>query len=285
MLRSSHSFLHDISNEEQLGAFIEPLRAELLCHPIYSRVDDLPSLRRFMTSHVCAVWDFMTLLKTLQRALTCVETPWLPPSNSRAARLINSIVLGEESDEIAPGQYTSHFELYLAAMDEVGADRTPIDGLIAALRSGAPASDALEAMEVPASTRAFVRATLRTARGAAVHEIAASFLYGREDLVPRMFRRILSTLEAESSLRCPAFRCYLDRHVEVDEQDHSPMAHELLRSLCGDDVTRWAQAAGAAAAALVARRELWDGVLAQIGPHVDARSAKRSLAVGDAAVV
>src|SRR2546430_1846165 len=128
-------------------------------------------------------------------------------------------------------------------MDEIGADRAPIDGLIDALRSGTPVSDALDALDVraiPLSTSGFVRTTLRTAREATVHEVAASFLYGREDLVPRMFRRILATLEAETSLRCPAFRCYLDRHVDVDENEHAPMAHDLLRSLCGGDATRWA---------------------------------------------
>ena len=219
-----------------------------------------------MTSHVFAVWDFMTLVKTLQRTLTCVETPWLPPRDGRAARLINSIVLGEESDEIAPGQYASHFDLYLAAMDEIGADRAPIDAMVDAVRSGKPAGDALDAVAIPQSTRDFVQTTLQTAREGAVHEVAASFLHGREDLVPVMFRRILATLGADPSVGGAAFRCYLERHVDVDEHDHSPMAQQLLRSLCAEDATKWGQAAEAAAVALTARRVLWDGVLAQIGP-------------------
>ncbi len=264
MLRTSCPSSGERTGEEALQRRLEPLRAELLRHPVYGRVRDLSSLRLFMASHVWAVWDFMTLIKTLQRALTCVETPWLPPPDALAARLVNGIVLGEESDEIAPGQYTSHFDLYRAAMDEVGADRAPIDAFVSVLRRGEPPGRALDRAPIPPPTRDFVRATLRTAREGAVHEVAASFLHGREDLVPAMFRRIVTTLEAEGSIACPAFRCYLDRHVDVDERDHGPMAAQLLRSLCGEDEEKWAQAAEAAAAALAARRALWDGVVEQL---------------------
>jgi hypothetical protein len=262
------------AGEEALRLRIEPLRAELLRHPIYGRVNDLPSLRLFMASHVWAVWDFMTLAKALQRSLTCVETPWLPPRDRRAARLINSIVLGEESDEIAPGQYASHFDLYLAAMAEVGADRAPIAALVSALRSGQPVGAALAEATIPRATREFVWTTLRTAGEGRVHEVAASFLHGREDLVPVMFRRILATLEVAGALVCPSFRCYLDRHVHVDEGEHAPMAAELLRSLCGEDEVKWKQAAEAAAVALTARRALWDGVFDQIGQRAEPRPAR-----------
>jgi hypothetical protein len=256
-------------DEKHLQLGLEPLRAELVRHPIYGRVRDLASLRLFMTSHVFAVWDFMTLVKTLQRALTSVETPWLPPGDTRAARLINSIVLGEESDEIAPGHYTSHFELYLSAMDEIGADRAPIDAVIEAVRKRTPVSAALERVAIPESTRDFVRTTMRIAETGSVHEVAAAFLHGREDLVPAMFRRILTTLGAEPSLSCAAFRCYLERHVDVDEHEHSPMAHQILESLCAGDATKWKQAEEAAVVALTARVRLWDGVWKQIRQGAD----------------
>jgi hypothetical protein len=265
--------------EARLHARLSPLREALAAHPLYNRVADVESLRVFMTSHVFAVWDFMTLLKTLQRGLTCVETPWLPSPDAHAARLINTIVLGEETDEVAPGEYTSHFDLYLTAMDELGAEREPIDGMIRALRGGQTVDDALDDAEVPASTRDFVRSTMHIA-GGAIHEVAASFLHGREDLVPMMFRRILGGIAADPTLECVSFRRYLERHVDVDEHEHGPMAQRLLRSLCADDEAKWDQAAEAAAAGLRARLELWDGVLEQIeNPGVlglDAQGPPRS---------
>jgi Protein of unknown function (DUF3050) len=250
-------------HEARLNARLEPLRAALAQHAIYDRVVDIPSLRVFMTSHAFAVWDFMSLVKTLQRALTCVETPWLPARDTHAARLINAIVLAEETDEVAPGEYTSHFDLYLTAMDELRADRDPIDNMIRAVRRGQTVSDALLAVEIPESTRGFVRTTMRSA-GGAVHEVAAAFLHGREDLVPMMFRRILGSLATDPTLTAVSFRRYLERHVDMDENDHSPMARQLLRSLCADDEAKWEQAAEAAAVSLTSRLELWDGVLEQI---------------------
>ena len=249
--------------EARLHARLAPLRDALAQHPIYDRVNDVASLRTFMTSHVFAVWDFMTLLKSLQRTLTCVEIPWLPPRDIAAARLINCIVLGEETDEVAPGEYTSHFDLYLTAMDELRANRDPIDAMIFSLRGGESVGEELDQLEIPESTRDFVRTTMYIA-GGTVHEVAASFLHGREDLVPMIFRRILGGIAADPTLECVSFRRYLERHVDVDEHEHGPMARELLRSLCGEDEAKWDQAAEAAAVGLTARLALWDGVLEQM---------------------
>ena len=241
---------------------LAPLRDCLVTHPVYQRVGDLAGLRAFMTSHVFAVWDFMSLLKTLQRRLTCVDVPWLPPADTLAARLVNDIVLGEETDEVQPGRYMSHFDLYLAAMEEVGADRGPISAFLELLRGGTPVELALSGLEIPSETKEFVLGTMRSVETSTL-EVGASFLLGREDLVPTMFRSIIKELEYQGS-PCDAFRTYLDRHVHLDEEQHGPMAQRLLKSLCGDDPIKWRHATDAARAALSSRRSLWDGVLRAI---------------------
>jgi hypothetical protein len=97
------------------------LRAGLLDHPIYAEVASAEDLKRFMEDHVFAAWDFMSLLKRLQQDLTCTRVPWFPADNTRAARLINDIVIGEETDVDPNGSYVSHLDLYLRAMTNVGA--------------------------------------------------------------------------------------------------------------------------------------------------------------------
>ena len=60
---------------ELIEARIASLRDRLSTHPIYSSISKPQHLRLFMESHVFAVWDFMSLLKALQRSLTCVDLP------------------------------------------------------------------------------------------------------------------------------------------------------------------------------------------------------------------
>ncbi|HZE97379.1 MAG TPA: DUF3050 domain-containing protein [Planctomycetota bacterium] len=258
--------------EPDLGAFpfwsvleeeLRTIREELLVHPIYPLIGNVASLRIFMASHVFAVWDFMSLLKTLQRRLTSVEVPWLPPADPIAARLVNEIVLGEETDEVEPRRYMSHFELYLAAMEEIQADTEPIRKFIAGLREGLRPEEALLPLPIAVSTRTFVLDTLRACDSPTI-EVAASFLLGREDLVPAMFRRILEQME-RSGTRCDSFRLYLDRHIHLDLEVHGPLAKKLLTSLCGEDQAKWARGTSAARAALSARRSLWNGLAAVLG--------------------
>ena len=86
---------------------LNSLREALLDHPLYSNVASTAGLRLFMEDHVFAVWDFMSLLKRLQQDMTCIRVPWFPVENARAARLINDIVIGEETDVDPDGDYVS----------------------------------------------------------------------------------------------------------------------------------------------------------------------------------
>src|SRR3954471_9932469 len=105
---------------------LQPFYTRLASHPLYASFRTIEDLRTFMETHVFAVWDFMSLLKALQRGLTCVKVPWIPLENS-AARLINEIVRDEESDLSLTGHTISHFDLYYSAMTECGSNTSCID--------------------------------------------------------------------------------------------------------------------------------------------------------------
>ena len=237
---------------------IRPFQARLRQHPLYGSIQSLAALRVFMESHVYAVWDFMSLLKALQRVLTCVEVPWKPTPNPMTRRLINEIVLGEESDTYQ-GAALSHFELYLRAMADCGADPSAIERQTISLADGISLRQAFT--NAPAESRRFVESTFAVLDTGAPHRIAAAF--GREDLIPDMFTAFVRELDAQLPGQVAAFRYYLERHIEVDGEEHGPMALAMLRELC-PSAEHWAEATASATAALEARIALWNGIHARV---------------------
>ena len=244
---------------QQIYTKTQTTRNALVTHPIYQQVNNLTAIQTFMRSHIFAVWDFMTLLKTLQHRLTGLSLPWLPPMDITAARLINEIVLAEETDEVTPGNYLSHFHFYLEAMQEVGADTQPINKFLYDLKRGISSYKALEPLSIPATTKSFVEHTL-TVTKSSTHEVAAVFLLGREDIIPLMFDKFITQLETTEGISCTAFRLYLERHTELDAEQHAPMGQKLLTKLCGNNELKWQQALVAANRALEVRKSLWNGI-------------------------
>jgi hypothetical protein len=245
---------------DRIRSRLAPLRHSLLAHPVYARIDGIEALRLFMEDHAFAVWDFMSLLKALQRRLCCVDVPWTPPPSPAACRLINEIVLAEESDEDGHGGYASHFDLYLRAMKRSGAGTDRISLFVGEVRKGRGVTPALETAGVPGSVRRFVGQTFETIDRGDVCSIASAFAFGREDLLPDVFRRIVEELDVAAGGDLGDFRYYLDRHIELDGGDHGPMAERLVESLGGDDPDRWRSAEDAAVRSLEARIILWDGI-------------------------
>ena len=238
---------------------LEQRKAELSSHPIFSEINSLSILQRFMESHVFAVWDFMSLTKRLQQELTCTRLPWLPPRDPQAARLINEIVLGEESDDRPAQGHYSHFELYLDAMREVGACTAAVERFVALQQEGVSYDVALQSVEVDPAAARFVRHTLHTALHAPGHSVAAAFLHGRESVIPPMFQRILDDWGIGIE-QAPTFRYYLARHIEVDSEDHGPAAEKLLARLVDGDPQREQEVYASALAAVESRIALWDGL-------------------------
>ena len=246
---------------EKLRSDINPYQQALLTHPINSYITSQDHLRIFMQHHVFAVWDFMSLVKRLQQDFTCVTLPWVPKGSAEVRYLINEIVLGEESDVDQHGQYTSHFELYIRAMKELGiipfdslkvlTAHTNIDSLLAELSK----------LDLPTSIESFLRFTFESVQQRPIEEIAAIFTFGREDLIPGMFQLIVDQLRISQPEESGTLLYYLERHIEVDGGHHSALAFQMMEELCGDDVDKWSRATQVAIRSLEIRKELWDGII------------------------
>jgi hypothetical protein len=238
---------------------IKTASAALHDHPVFCCIRTMAQLRTFMSWHVFAVWDFMSLVKRLQAEFTCISLPWLPPRDPVAARLINDIVMAEESDEDGAGAHVSHFDLYCRAMAQVGADTQPIKGFVRHVAQGMPAAEALLAAHADPAVRRFVCATLSTAQAGSVDEVLGSFVYGRENVIPGMFRRLLSQWHIEPA-KAAGLMYYLQRHIEIDSDSHGPAAESLVQAHIGQDADRRTRVAAGALQAIHERQALWDAL-------------------------
>ncbi len=245
---------------ERIKAVIEPLRQQIINHKVYSVINDIESLRLFTQCHVYAVWDFMSLLKALQNNLTCTTVPWFPVGDAETRFLINEIVVGEESDVDMHGQRKSHFELYLEAMRQCGADTTGIISFTEALKAEGDFSSAFAQAGTPASAQDFVNFTFGIINSNKAYLQAAIFTFGREDLIPGMFMAIINDMHNDAPENISVFKYYLDRHIEVDGGHHSHLALQMTENLCAGDARAWQEAEAAVVESLKMRIALWDGV-------------------------
>lgn len=248
---------------EKVKQTIQPLQEKLLRHDLYAVIQTPEDLVSFMEHHVYAVWDFMSLLKALQNGLTCTTLPWKPLGNPETRYLINEIVLAEETDINAKGQRQSHFEMYLDAMEKAGADVSQITAFIERDFSLKYVEQSLAGL--PAAVAQFLAFTFEVIKRGKLHEIAAVFTFGREDLIPSMFTAIIGEIETHFPENDLAdFKYYFDRHIELDEEEHGPMALEMVKQLCDNDLTKWNEVITVSQQALEVRLRLWDGIKANI---------------------
>lgn len=250
--------MQDLQRIQQLAEHLSSLQSDITTHHLYGQIRTVAGLRVFMEHHVFAVWDFMSLLKGLQAVLTGHDLPWRPVGDAATRRFVNEIVLEEESDLI-DGEAIGHFELYLRAMRQAGAETGAIEAVMARAADGMPVEQALSWPGVPPASAAFSRATFRSLEGARPHVIASAFTFGREMAVPSMFRGIVERL-GDRAAELTTLMTYLERHCQLDEEEHGPKAVAMLAQLCGDDDLRWHEARVAATAALRARMLFWDGI-------------------------
>lgn len=242
---------------------VAPFNQALESHPIYQAIESLEDLRCFMQHHVYSVWDFMSLIKHLQGVVAPAQSPWVPRGDAAVRRFINELVLEEESDETpVEGQFSSHFELYLSAMEEIGADTTAIRAFVARVETQG-IEVALQQASIPEASRRFTGTTFGFINSGQSHQVAAALALGREHIIPLIFRKILSRIGV-SAEQAPVFHWYLNRHIHLDEDFHAPLSLRLLNQLCENDSVKVGQALTAADSAVQARLRFWDEVLAAL---------------------
>ena len=248
-------------NIETINKSIQLQKEALLNHSLYKKVQSIEDLHFFLENHVYAVWDFMSLLKALQSKLTCTTTPWFATNNPETRYLINEIVLAEETDLTLDGRRQSHYEMYIEAMESCGANTKGITTFLTEVESIHNIFVAIKKSDLHPNIKAFLDFTFRVIEEGKTHEIAAAFTFGREDLIPSMFTQILKNFQAnfpETDLRKLIY--YFERHIELDADEHGPMAMKMITELCGTDLKKWKEVEEISVLSLEKRIGLWDAI-------------------------
>ena len=250
-----------MSRIQEVELQLEPLRNQLKSHPLYSTLSNMEDIAVFMEKHVFAVWDFMSLLKSLQNHLTNVNVPWTPKGKGSTARFINEIVMAEESDVNELGEAMSHYEMYIEAMYQVDANTSPIGLFINALENGDSIENAAKKIDLEAPVLAFIQFTMKVINSKKPHAIASAFTFGREDVIPDMFLEIVNQSKTKNDDNTYGkLLYYLNRHIELDGDEHGPIALKMVEELCGEDTTKWTEVLETAKEALKFRLKLWDHI-------------------------
>ena len=243
---------------------LNPTRNKLISHPLYHALDTKEKITLFMENHVFAVWDFMSLIKALQKNLTCTSVPWTPNQNNFSGKLVNEIVLAEESDIDMNNNPKSHFELYLESMENLGANTNLIKKFIKEINSSQSYYKSVKKFNIPSVVKEFMDFTFDIIKTNKNHVIASVFTFGREDLIPDMFIEIVKKLSSKNNIKVDLLIYYLERHIELDADEHGPMALKMINNLCGSDPIKWKEATIASEKALKMRIKLWDYVLNEV---------------------
>ncbi len=226
-------------------------------HKLYERVADEASLRLFIEHHVICVWSYNFLLRDIHQELVTMIHPLNSQSQKEAIRLVSEMILEEEVEEQNDGTLVSHLEIYLEAMQDLGANISPIVSFFDLQDSGQTWQTALKHAHFPTAVSRYARKMSRIAEGP-LHERAAALFYEGEPFIPDAFLMRLGLLG--NAVKIGRLLDYFERHIEGLKRPGFSASGRLVEILCGDDEQMALEAEKAAEEAMKNRVDLWNQI-------------------------
>ena len=130
------------------------------------------------------------------------------------------------------------------------------------IQEGASFEKAFQQIKIPEAVKDFVSFTFEVIATQKPHVIAAVFTFGREDLIPDMFIEIVKGIGDKQAIDKLIY--YLERHIELDGDEHGPISLKMVEELCGQDQVKWDEALIYSKKALQYRIGLWNSIASGI---------------------
>ena len=253
---------------------LKNLKQKVFTHKLYQNITSIQDIKIFMYMHVFAVWDFMSILKSLQNHLTNINIPWTPTKNTISRRLINEIVLYEESDFDENNNTMSHFEIYLQTMKKLNVNTKNIDQTIENVKqiqknnidskinnnNSILYKNMISNINIPIEIKEFLNFTFDTIYSNQLHKIASIFTFGRENIIPDMFINIVSNISKNTQIDLSSLLYFLNRHIDLDQNLHGPMSLYMIVDICQNDEEKYNQVIQIAKQSLQKRLKLYDSI-------------------------
>ena len=144
-------------------------------------------------------------------------------------------------------------------MSQLSANTNEINDFIELIASGNSVQYSLSEINIDSKVADFVKYSFSIIETNKPHLIASAFTFGREDIIPDMFIGILKNSDSKNKLY-NKLTYYLERHIELDGDEHGPLALEMISELCENDDQKWHEVLLVAKESLKKRISLWDAI-------------------------
>ena len=227
-------------------------------HKLYERIYNEQALRLFVEHHVICVWAYNFLLRQIHQEVVALVHPLNSQAQKEAIRLVSKIILEEEVEEQHDGSLLSHLEIYLEAMQDLGADISPVVCFFDMQEAGYTWQEALKHANFSAPVALYARKISRLAQQP-IHERAAALFYEGEPYIPDSFLEQLGQMGTKAKVN--RLLDYFERHIEGLKRPGFSASGRLVEIFCGDNELLNEDAEKAAEQAMKNRIELWDHLL------------------------
>lgn len=246
-------------------------------HKIYKLLNNQTSLANFMERHVVCVWVYHSLLRSLYQDIVSQLTDLNGDRSKECLRLITEIVLEEVVEDLGDGQYQSHLELYVEAMEDLGANITPILTFFDMLEKGYTTKRSLELANFPIEAVRYAKTILPLLKEPPYKKAAALFYEG-EPFIPDSFLTQVEVLLPKVPVNL--LLDYFEGHIEGLKRPGFSATGRLVEIFCASDKRYELQAEKIAEKVMKSRLELWNLIATDLDTYADPEPVLRVLTGG-----